>query len=254
MFRAVGRNLASRLWPRAYVDEVEICSRVLLDRHGVMVDVGAHWGGALARFAAAGWVVYAFEPDPDNRRRLEDSYGAATNVHIDPRAVTEKAHMGLPFYRSKMSSGISGLSSFDESHIRAGSVDSTSLSEFLVAEQIQKIDFLKIDTEGYDLFVLKGLPWGTHAPEVVVCEFENKKSIPLGYTYRDLARFLEERDYHILVSEWFPVVRYGGKHQWRRFAEWPCTLENSDGWGNLIAARDSGLYEALRAICGIEPK
>lgn len=47
---------------------------------------------------------------------------------------------------------------FHESHKEVGTIDTITLSKYIEKKEIKEIDFLKIDTEGYDLFVLQGLP------------------------------------------------------------------------------------------------
>lgn len=232
-------------------DECRLVHDLTSNRTGarVMVDVGACTGSSLAPFAKDGWTVYAFEPDSANRADLEAGWGMAVDVHIDPRAVSDKAQIDLPFFRSDVSQGISGLSAFHESHEQAGTVDTTTVGDMVTEHEIDRIDFLKVDTEGHDLFVLKGVDWDRIAPDVVVCEFEDAKTVPLGYTFDDLATFLTDHGYTVVVSEWYPVVEYGRQHTWRRFAEYPCSLEDPDSWGNLIAVRDEA--DAQRLVAGL---
>ena len=64
----------------------------------------------------------------------------------------------MPFFTSGVSSGISGLSSFHPSHKESQRADLATLSDFISKEDIAQVDFLKIDTEGFDLFVLQGFP------------------------------------------------------------------------------------------------
>src|SRR3546814_15097015 len=75
-----------------------------------MVDVGAHFGIELAIFAGLGWQVYAFEPDPKNRRQLVTSFGNHPRVAIDARAVSDVVGQVLAFYTRAVSTGCSGLS------------------------------------------------------------------------------------------------------------------------------------------------
>jgi hypothetical protein len=96
---------------------------------------------------------------------------------------------------------------------------------------------------------LRGYPWDRSKPRVIVCEFEDAKTRPLGYDYHDLAGFLVARGYRLIVSEWRPIVRYGVQHRWRRFAEYPCELTESAAWGNLIAVTDETMYQAGLAHC-----
>jgi len=201
----------------------------------VMIDVGAHFGGSAEWFANQGWKIFAFEPDSENRQILESRFQDFDQVQIDQRAVSDRTENGVPFYVSEESTGISGLSPFSAGHKEVGAVAVTSLSDVCQEQGIDHVDFLKIDTEGYDLMVLKGFPWNKMKPRVIECEFEDRKTVSLGYTFHDLARFLVDKGYTVLVSEWYPIVRYGIQHDWRCIMPYPCELHDANAWGNLIA-------------------
>jgi FkbM family methyltransferase len=239
-------NVRALVRRRAIVDECEIVAKVLepSGRAGVMVDVGAHFGAALDRFALAGWRVVAFEPDVRNREKLTKVYGGFENVSIDARAVSDVAQDAVPFYTSEQSSGISGLMAFDDSHERHGTISTTTLRHVIEELGLEEITFLKVDTEGFDLLVLKGLPY-TMRPDVIVCEFADARTEALGYTHADLAGELQRRGYVVIVSEWQPVSRYGEPHRWRRAVKWPAPLLDSNGWGNFIAAKDPELADRI---------
>lgn len=241
------KQLKNRLRHQLIPDETNLVYRLMKEHAAsrVMLDVGACTGEALSSFASDGWAVYAFEPDRKNRKTLTENWGDAPTVRIDPRAVSNREASDVPFFRSDVSVGISGLSSFHESHEATGTVETTTLDVFCRQEQITEVDFLKVDTEGYDLFVLQGMPWQAVTPRVVVCEFEDSKTVPLGYSFDDLAGYLRDLTYHVLVSEWYPIVNYGGPHRWRRFVPYPCTLADSSAWGNLIAVRDCADFARL---------
>ncbi|MFO8166210.1 MAG: FkbM family methyltransferase [Desulfatiglandales bacterium] len=238
-------------------NERELCFRVLDGEKnpGIMFDVGAHYGGALASFAENGWEVFAFEPDPENRLVLKSKFGNFSNVHIDPRAVSKTSEKGIPFYHSDESSGISSLLPFHESHKETERVDVTTLEDYLKNQSLlgEQIDFLKIDTEGYDLFVLQGFPWESNSPRLILCEFEDKKTRKLGYGLSDLAKYLADRNYQMVISEWYPIHRYGRRHRWRRFTTYPCQLKDPQAWGNIIAAYDPDLYNKMLSFCGLYP-
>ena len=244
----------------AHYDETdcvaEIYSKVRVGN--VMIDVGAHFGAALFPFLNRGWSIFAFEPDEQNRARLLERLSGHRNkelVTLDTRCVSNKSEHGVSFFRSEQSTGISGLSAFHETHVEAQKVDTVSLAEFFEGKPMPEVDFLKIDTEGHDLFVLQGFPWDRCAPAVVQCEFEDGKTVALGYTVHDLAEFLLEKGYTVYVSEWHPIVRYGMRHDWNRLARYPCELANAKGWGNLLAFRDPvderDLVAAVRKVLDI---
>jgi FkbM family methyltransferase len=239
-------NVRAFVGRRAIVDECEIVARVLEPSRGagIMVDVGAHFGAALDRFALAGWRVVAFEPDVRNREKLTKVYGGFRNVRIDARALSDAARDDVPFYTSEQSTGISGLVAFDDSHKRHGTISTTTLGHVIEELGLEEITFLKVDTEGFDLLVLKGLPYKMR-PDVIVCEFADARTEALGYTHADLAVELQTRGYAVVVSEWYPVSRYGQPHKWRRAVKWPAPLLDSNGWGNFIAAKDPDLADRI---------
>lgn len=218
---------------------------------GLMIDVGAHYGLSLLPFATSGWNILALEPDAKNREKLDAAVSELPNVKIDTRAVSDRIQNNVTFYSSDESTGISGLSSFHPSHKPSCTVNITTLDSLLDEYGIgdKTIDFLKIDTEGYDLFALKGFPWHKLKPRIIVCEFEDSKTTPLGYTFNDLADYLTQLDYKLIVSEWFPITQYGTLHDWRRFAEYPCNLMDANAWGNIIAAKEETVYKNLLEIC-----
>jgi hypothetical protein len=125
---------------------------------------------------------------------------------------------------------------------------SVTLAVALEQHKIEQVHFLKIDAEGSDLFVLQGFPWDWIKPDVVVCEFEDDKTDALGYRFRDLADYLVSQGYEILVSEWYPIKRYGTSHRWRRFVSYPCDLVDPHAWGNLIAVRSGDELARLRSL------
>jgi FkbM family methyltransferase len=228
----------------AHWDETMGVAQLFRDKliGSTMIDVGAHHGSALMPFLNQGWKVFAFEPDEKNRAKLLQSLAKQANrelVNINTSCVSNESRKGVSFYRSEQSTGISGLSAFHESHVEAQRVDVTTLTEFFQDKDLPPVDFLKIDTEGHDLFVLQGFPWARAKPAVIECEFEDTKTVPLGYTFHDLAQFLVTKGYTVYVSEWHPIIRYGIRHDWNRLTRYPCKLADLAGWGNLLAFRDS---------------
>jgi FkbM family methyltransferase len=224
------------------MDEVAMVCRIIGASPGVMLDVGAHQGHSLQPFLKRGWRAYAFEPDPANRSILSTRFPSAV---IDPRAVSETDAEKVPLFTSDVSTGISTLSPFHTSHEPTTAVETVRLDTYLREAGVDRVDFVKTDIEGFDLFALRTFPWQTHHPRVVVCEFEDRKTTRLGHTVHQIAEFLQQQGYVVVVSEWEPIVEYGYRHTWRRFARYPVTL-GGDAWGNLIAVDPSLLTETER--------
>ena len=183
-------------------------------------------------------MVHAFEPDPSNRAILRSAFGDCGNVRIVPAAVSDEAGE-LQLFTSDVSTGISSLAPFTSSHKASSIVPVLTLKNYLADAGITRVDFMKIDVEGFERNVLRGYDW-SFKPEMIVLEFEDAKTLSLGYSWKDLAEDLVERGYEVLVSEWYPIERYGAygdTHRWRALKRYPTELVDGDAWGNLIAGR-----------------
>ena len=228
------------------VDENALIAEHLLDgRQGTMIDVGACHGSALLPFAERGWQVVAFEPDPTNRQVLLENIEGRANVVVRTEAISEIDGQTLEFYASPESPGVSSLTPFLKSHKPIAQVQTVRLDTFLAASDVGNVDYLKIDAEGHDLFVLRTYPFEKKPPKVVLCEFEDRKTKPLGYAMTDMADLLVDAGYAVFVSEWHPIERYGSAHRWRRFARYPMSLADNSSWGNLIGIRNDSHLQSI---------
>jgi len=234
----------------AQPEEYHIIFKAMVSAYngGVMIDVGAGLGSALEPFAKQGWHCYAFEPNPTNRIFLTSFARRYPNVKIDNRAVSSESQQNVIFYTSVDSYGAGSLIPFLKSHKFAAKVNTVSLKDYFAEQGISRVNFLKIDTEGFDFPVLQGFPWETCLPDVIQCEFDDNKSGILNYSWRDIVRFLDERKYKILISEWKPIRRYGGIHKWRALHEYPILTIDKHGWGNIIAVQNEGLAAHIKSL------
>jgi FkbM family methyltransferase len=238
-----------RLLGRHHFDEVDAIYEILAEKCNtkLMIDVGAHYGESFGSFLFDGWDIYAFEPDSENMKILNVFANSRGKLVLDKRGCSNISAKNQSFFRSDISSGISSLSSFHSSHFGSSQIDTITISDYVEEQQITDIGFLKIDTEGHDLFVLQGVPWEKIKPEIIVAEFEDKKTRSLGYDYHQMANLLSDQGYIVLISEWHPIESYGQKHKWNRLERYPYNLSNDSGWGNIIAILDYDLVRMLEA-------
>jgi FkbM family methyltransferase len=227
------RRWAKKVVPPGFDEVALVYAALRSDGPGVMVDVGAHHGASLLPFADDGWRVYALEPDARNRAVLLRRFGKRLNVSVDPRAVSSTDDEIVTLFTSDVSTGISSLAPFHASHRGSEQVKTVRLDTFLAG--VDRVSVLKTDTEGWDWPVLQTFPWERMRPRAIVCEFEDRKTMPLAYSYRDLANWLVALGYVVFVSEWYPVVEYGRRHRWRSLSRYPSPLADDRAWGNLIA-------------------
>ena len=213
---------------------------------GMMVDVGAHFGESFGPYQSLGWKIIAFEPDPKNRSVILQN-PTPKNVILYECAVGNVDEQAKPFYASEESTGVSGLSAFLPTHQKVCDVEIRTLKSIVEENRIECIDYLKIDTEGYDKQVLEGVPWEILRPRVIMCEYEDVKTRPLGYTHKELGNFLLDHGYSVWISEWFPIIKYGGKHKWRSVRLFPAELQDKLSWGNFIAISNENPVSILKS-------
>ncbi|MEL6330571.1 MAG: FkbM family methyltransferase [Planctomycetota bacterium] len=212
-------------------------------RPGVLIDVGAFFGGALKPYLAMGWDVHAFEPDPIKHDKLL-ALASRQPFRLWTCALGAEPKDGVPFFASNESQGIASMLPFRHSHEETCVVRVRTLADVLAEAGVKRVDYLKVDAEGYDLRVLQGLDWSSVRPRMVMAEFEDSKTTKLGYGTHDLGRFFLEHGYEVWMSEWHPIERYGVQHRWRSLRRYPAELEDAHAWGNFIAVRreDAGAF------------
>lgn len=137
--------------------ERELIKKIVKEGNTV-IDVGANIGihtVTMANCVGKTGHVYAFEPSQNNVKLLRQTMklNGFHNVSIIDKAVSDKPGKSL-FY---LSNGISAHSLTDFGYNKGSvEIDVESLDHFF--ENLdKKIDFLKIDAEGYDFKVLRGM-------------------------------------------------------------------------------------------------
>lgn len=239
--------------PARNLDENAALASVFADdpEPGVMIDVGAHFGSTTIPFLERGWRVLGFEPDKSKHAALADIAARHPGLfELFPCAVGDTPHPGVQFYTSTESTGIASLVPFRETHTKGSLVPVRTLREVVGERSLNRVDYLKIDAEGYDLRVLEGFPFDRLTPRAVMCEFEDAKTTRIGYGTHDLGRFLLDHGYAVYLSEWHPIVRYGITHRWRSIRRYPCQLQDERGWGNFLAVRAGDADRRLRHALG----
>ena len=132
-----------------------------LDAGMVFLDIGAHVGlyalPAANRVGQQGRVI-AFEPHPSNRGLLEENLhrNEIDNVTVVPAAVSDSS--------GRMHLQVSTFNTGDHRLYRQGSVgvqtvetDVVSVDGWLESAGIEKVDMIKMDVQGAEANVLKGM-------------------------------------------------------------------------------------------------
>jgi len=136
--------------------------RQLLKPGMVVVDVGANVGYfslLAAELVGDSGKVYAFEPEPGNNGVLRKNIdiNSISNIQVEEKAVSDSSGTA-EFFLSELDSGSHSLYGEAARGVREHfQVTTTTIDEFHESEGWPNVDLIKIDVEGGELGVLKGM-------------------------------------------------------------------------------------------------
>jgi FkbM family methyltransferase len=197
---AEGRAVWLGLWDDFIRDAVF----TRLSPAAVILDVGASvgaWTVPLARRLGAAGHVYAFEPVPANRERLERAIAsnALHNVTISPLALgddTRQVDMWLRSSRSGSDSGTAAVVPTGTGHL---TVSMCPLDDWAAQEGLQRLDFIKLDVEGAEFLVLAGAEHVLRRfRPLILAEFDAYWISTHGRTAADVTQWAAAHDYRLL--------------------------------------------------------
>lgn len=139
-------------------DEPFVFAMRSLPARAVVFDIGANIGMTAVIAAKSGAAeVHAFEPDPNVFPLLLDTI-AANAVSVDAHNMALGESEGsLSFFSNPSSASASHLVTQDTlGHTPTGTVQMSTLDAFVNVRGIDRIDFIKIDVEGFEIDVLRG--------------------------------------------------------------------------------------------------
>ena len=136
----------------------------------IVIDAGA-WVGTFSAYAAKkGAQVYAFEPSVENRIILNKTAELNGNITVVPFALYDTAAT-LNFSEESITSRVEDVNKTigESSH----GVRAVTLDEFVVSNNIQKVNFIKADIEGSERKMLAGAVnvMKKFAPKLSICTY-----------------------------------------------------------------------------------
>ena len=194
----------------------------------VFLDIGAHKGESINLFASNFNInsIYSFEPNPITFEILSKNINKLKNKYSNTRIILENLALGSKNQKIFMkqisessSSTIRDLNtnskyfkkkffflknSKNQNLFKEIEVNQILLSEYIEKNNIQNIDFIKIDTEGYELEVLKGSKNILHKTMYVLFEHHYDDMIVKNYFFSDIHNFLKENNFHQLYKSKMP--------------------------------------------------
>ncbi|HNE50584.1 MAG TPA: FkbM family methyltransferase [Chitinophagales bacterium] len=124
----------------------------------ICFDVGANIGETTLNFAklATEGKIYSFEPVPFLYNRLKTNINLNTfnNIELHNLALSDREEE--LYFENPKNSNSAGISMHKEYTTTANVVHSTTIDAFIFQNNISKIDFIKIDVEGFEHYVING--------------------------------------------------------------------------------------------------
>ena len=231
-------------WRMQANGEAEIIRRFVANSNTsvVALDVGAHHGEWAAQFLSLGpnSFVVCFEIVPAIRDKLKQHFSADTRVSIADCGLSDQ--VGIVKVTWNKSCGPSSSISGESRHYEGAELTVVSCAvqtgdKYLCENAIGQIDFLKIDTEGHEVPVLKGfaqLLGSAQAPRVIQFEY--------GTTWLAGRHRLADA-YSILQCKNYSIGRlYPDGVDFKQYE----LSDESFRMGNYVAVRESTLLKAFQ--------
>lgn len=132
----------------------------LLQPTDTVLDIGANIGCTSLLFGDLARKVYSFEPSPSTHRWLVENVQRAKLNNVEPINLglgKDAGSFELTFAPNNRSGGfVSNLTSASEGH-QVEKITIAKGDDFIREHQIAKVDFIKIDVEGFEQSVIEGL-------------------------------------------------------------------------------------------------
>ena len=166
--------------------------RKLMPRVQTVFDVGANVGDYSSEILKINNAIniHAFEPDPDSYKKLEGIPLIANNIGLGEKEEIKTLH------RASRSTHNSFYTV--ESNTVPFPVQVSTLDLYCKKEEVDHIDFLKIDVEGHEFFVLKGAQESFKKQAIDYVQFEFSGGTVVSRTFlKDFLDFFEEYGYDV---------------------------------------------------------
>ena len=180
----------------------------------LLIDVGAHHGESIKLFTKYFEIkkILAFEPSEENYLILKNKTKNFNNLklynialgdyigvanfkqHYDSESSTiTEINENSNYYKKK--NNLLNFFNFKETNFSWTKVKINRLDKILNNDKIKNVDLLKIDTEGHDLHVIKGL--GKNIKNINVLYFEHHfhDMLKKNYTLSDVHHYLKENNF-----------------------------------------------------------
>jgi len=194
----------------------------------LLIDIGAHKGESIKLFSKNFVIkkIISFEASPLNFEYLKKKIHKDKKKYNNTEIVLENIALGaedkiIKFKQFEESSSstikkIDKESKYFKRKFRIINflnkkkiyeiiqIKISKLKEYIEKNDIKKIDFMKIDTEGYEFEILLGLENKIQLVDVILFEHHYDNMIKKGYTFRDINKLLIKNNFNKIYKSKMP--------------------------------------------------
>ncbi len=194
----------------------------------VLLDIGAHEGESIKLFTNNFNIneIYSFEPSPITFKILKKNINPAEGNFRKTKIILENIALGskhekifLKHISESSSSTIKELNteskyfkkkffflknSDNQYLFKKIEVQQILLSDYIEENSIKSIDFIKIDTEGYELEVLKGAKSMLFKTKYILFEHHYDNMIIKNYFFTEIHNFLKKNNFKQIYKSKMP--------------------------------------------------
>ena len=167
-----------------------------------VIDVGANVGyysALISELIGPNGIVLAIEPDSESFKYLLKTIKSSKNKNIRPFLKAASDHNNiLPLYISKDNRGDNRLYKTNQKR-NSIDVETIILDELIIKNEINQVDLIKIDVQGYEPKVIRGMKniIKTSNKIILLTEFWPKGIVDAGENPIDFLKMLRSLDFSL---------------------------------------------------------
>ena len=194
----------------------------------LLIDIGAHKGESIELFSKNFIIkkIISFEASPINfeylKKKIKDNKQGYNNTKIVLENTALGAEDKIIEFNQFNESSSSTIKEIDEESkyykrkfrlinflnnkktFQKIKIKVLKLKDYIEKNNIKKIDFIKIDTEGYELEILLGLESKIKLVNIIMFEHHYDSMIKKGYTFEDINKLLIKNNFNKIYKSRMP--------------------------------------------------
>lgn len=186
-------------WYGYYEKDAILTWEQMIHTNAVVLDIGANTGYYSIIAAKRSRHTYAFEPGSSNRKKLEENIqlNKLVNITVLPYAVSDKQGKAELHIAGDDNTGMNSLEQTGNFSGRKEVVNITTIDYWVTENRIAGIGLVKIDVEGSEMKVLKGMQAviEEHKP-VFFMEVIGQLLMQSGHSVNEVYDFLFSKGYN----------------------------------------------------------